>query len=504
MSKNDKNRHHRPGNGPHNRPFQMLDQTAERQFALKIAQARKLFNQQKFADALLILEPMNNNFVFSSRGEFLDLLGACYASAGFLYEAREVFTRALSAPPKHKYRDSLNKYNLVKLCAMTGSPFIAYEYSQQLDCEAVAEAAHRPDEAIRCRTLVAAIREGVAMQAKEANMSFDEYVKFSLLLDKGKLEMDGPELDLDEAILTFRQASRLDPNSTTPYNNLIIIYLRQGKLEQAVELARELLEKLDPNNVHGLSNIVRLLCSLDRREEARAYLDRLLAQSIEPSDDLVKVAEALIYFNQDQAIYDRLQPLTRNEDLFRTLRIVDRASAEQTLLFEIAAAANAGNRARALELAWACLGKFEIHQVLLDRTYEALKNEEGGPLPGERFFYWEPKALHPQVAQAYEEVGPLLLKLPPDESEKAVRYEKSLRPFFVRYGQAALDYVAWLYWTNRGPEVLKAVLTQTLECGAEGTVELVKRLAFGRVGDVQQRQVAQKALVQAGLSGEAG
>ncbi len=500
MAKNDKNRRNRPGNGPNKKPFKIYDQTAERQFALKMVQARRLFNEQKFADALTILDPLYDNDNFSERGELLDLLGACYASAGFLYEAREVFTRALEVPPKHKYRDALNKYNLVRLCAMTGSPFIAYEYSQQLDCNVVAEALHRPSEANRCRELVAAVREGMAMSAREADMPFDEHVAFSLLLDKGRLEMNGTEADWEEGLVSFEEASRINPTSTTPYNNLAILYLWQGKLELAVQKARYLLEEVDPDNVHGLSNMVRLLSSLNQPEEARLYLNRLLALKIKPSNDLVKLAEALIYFNEHEAIYNCLQPLNHNERLFSVLEIVDQAASEQSILFEIAGAANAGKLARALELAWASHGRFEVHEVMLDRIYEALKNKESGPLPGGRFFYWEPKAMYPQAAHSYAEVEPLLLSLP-QPGEETARYETILRPFFEKFGQVALDYVAYLYWTNHDPEVLKALLTQTLQCGAAGTTELVKRLTFERVGNEKQRLAALTALVESGLVG---
>ena len=498
MPKNDKNRRHRPGNGLSDQLHQMRDQTVERQFNLKIAQARKLFNEQKHADALTILEPMSEKF--SGRGEFLDLIGACYASAGFLYEAREMFTRALEAPPKHKYRDALNKYNLVRLCAMTGSPFIAYQYSQEIDCELVAEAIERPSESSRCRELKTAVRAGMAKSARDAKMPFDEYVTFSLLLDKGRLEMNGPDIDLDSGILTFEEANRLNPASTTPYNNLTIIYLLQGKLDQAIEKARYLLEHVDAKNIHGLSNMTRLLCSKNQPTEARVYLKRLLSLHIKPSDNLVKVAEALIYFQEDQMIYDRLQPLVRSEKIFSVLKIVDKAHAEQTLIFEIAAAVNAGHRARALELAEERRGLFETHEVLFDRTYDALKNNESGPLSGGRFVYWEPKEMYPQASQSYLAVGPLLLALPTPE-EAQTRYETVLRPFFAEYGPAALDYVAYLYWTNRQPEVLKPLLTQTVACGGLGTVELVKRLAFERIGDEQQRLAALDALVEGGVVG---
>jgi Flp pilus assembly protein TadD len=498
MSKkdDDKNRRNQPGKGPYDKNNQMRNLTEERQFRMKIDQARKLFNEKKFGDALTILEPLKAKL--SDRGEYLDLLGACYASADYLYEAREIFTRALNTPPKHKYRDALNKYNLIKLCALTGSPFIAYQYSQEIDCKIVAEAANRPSEVYRCRELVAGVRAGMEMSAKDSNMSFDEYVHFSLLLDKGKLEMDGPEIDLDAAIATFEEVARLNPTSSTPYNNLGIIYLRQGKLEQGLEKVLYLLEKVDSKNIHGLSNAIRLLCSLNRKEEARTYLKRLLAIKVKPSDALVKVAEALIYFDEDQKIYDCLQPLVHDERLFSVLQIVDRAAAEQTLIFEIAAAANAGKLERATQLAWDYSGKFEVHYVMFDRTYDALKNKESGPLPGGRFFYWEPKAMYPQAAQAYLEVEPLLLSMPePDEA--APRYEIVLRSFFAKYGYAALNYVAYLYWTHHDPAELKAILTQTLACKAEGTAELVKRLAFEQAGNEKQRLAALTALVEAGL-----
>lgn len=496
MSKdNDKNRRQGFGYNPNDR---IRNETAERQFRLKITQARKLFNEKKHGDAITILDPLKATF--SERGEFLDLLGACYASAGYLYEAREIFTRALTAPPKHKFRDALNKYNLVRLCAETGSPFIAYEYSQQIDCQVVADALQQPSEYNRCRILVSSIRTGMAMSAREAKMPFDEYVTFSLFLDRGLLAMNGPAIDLDAAAGFYEEARKINPTSTTPYNNLAVIYLRQGKLEQALEKTLYLLEKLDQKEVHALSNTIRLLFGLNRPEEAQAYLKRLLAIKIKPSDNLVKLAEALIYFKEDQAIYDRLQPLVRSEKLFSGLKIVDKGAAEQTLIFEIVAAANAGNRAKAQELAWTSYGRFETHQILLDRTYEALKNMESGPLPGGRFIYWEPKALYPQAAQAYQEIEPVLLKLPKLE-EATTRYEKVLRPFFAKFGQAALDYIAYLYWINRDPAALKSILTQTLACGVEGTVELVKSLAFEKIGDDKQRFTAFSALVEADLVG---
>ncbi len=505
MSKNDKdkNRPNRFGNNPNDKRFQMYDVTTERQYTMKIAQARKLLNERKFGEAIKLLDPIKDKFL--GRGEFLDILGACYASADYLYEAREIFTLALETPPIHKYREALNKYNLVRLCALTGSPFMAYQYSQQIDPKIVAEAIHRPSEAARCRALIMAVKAGVAISAKEAKMPFDEYVTFSLLLDKGRLEMNGPDVDLDEAIISFTEASRLNPTSSTPFNNLAIIYLWQGRLEEAVEKIRYLLEKIEPDNVHGLSNMVRLLCSLNRQEEARGYLKRLLAIKVKPSDELVKVAEALLYFNQDQAVYDCLQPLNHDENLFSVLQIVDKAAAEQTLIFEIAAAANAGKRSRALELAWTSYGRFETHQILLDRTYNALKNDESGPQPGGRFFYWEPKLLYPQATHDYLEVEPNLLKLstPDEEAEGEAQsqsdfYEKSLRPFIAKYGPVALDYLAYYYWTNEEPAILKAILTHTL---AAGQTDLVKRWAFERVGDEKQRLTAWTALVEANLVG---
>ena len=167
MAKNDKNRR-RPGMS--DKLYIMRDEMAERQYNMKIAQARKLVNEHNHADALIILEPMKEKF--SDRGEYLDLLGASLATTGAIYEAREVLTRALSAPPKSKFRDALNKYNLVRLCTLTGSPFIAYEYSQQLDCDLVAEAARKPSERYQCREMVAAIRQGIVNAAKEAKMPF--------------------------------------------------------------------------------------------------------------------------------------------------------------------------------------------------------------------------------------------------------------------------------------------------------------------------------------------
>ncbi len=53
----------------------------------------------------------------------------------------------------------------------------------------------------------------------------------------------------------------------------------QGQLPEAIETSQRVLA-FDPENVHALSNLIRLLCQSGRVSEAQAYADRRLLQML--------------------------------------------------------------------------------------------------------------------------------------------------------------------------------------------------------------------------------
>jgi len=81
---------------------------------------------------------------------------------------------------------------------------------------------------------------------------------------------------LDEAYWYAREAIGQDPDYTSPYNTLGVVYHRSGHLAEAARTFAHVLDR-EPANTHVLSNLAPVLAALGRVEESRA-LERRLAQ----------------------------------------------------------------------------------------------------------------------------------------------------------------------------------------------------------------------------------
>jgi tetratricopeptide (TPR) repeat protein len=61
-------------------------------------------------------------------------------------------------------------------------------------------------------------------------------------------------------------------------NNLSLAHWAEGRLDQAIDAARRVLD-LEPDNIHALSNVIRFTCASGRSDEARPYAERLKAST---------------------------------------------------------------------------------------------------------------------------------------------------------------------------------------------------------------------------------
>ena len=81
---------------------------------------------------------------------------------------------------------------------------------------------------------------------------------------------------MDDAYWYAREAIRRDPDYTSSYNTLGVVYNRSGHLAEAAKTFRHVLAR-EPGNTHVLSNLAPVLANLGRLEESRE-LERRLAQ----------------------------------------------------------------------------------------------------------------------------------------------------------------------------------------------------------------------------------
>jgi tetratricopeptide (TPR) repeat protein len=106
----------------------------------------------------------------------------------------------------------------------------------------------------------------------------------------------------------FRQARRTAeailqryPNFAPAFNNLSLAHWAEGRIDDAIAAARQVLS-FEPDNVHALSNLVRFLCTSGRANEAQPVAERLKASAAPAWDVWTKKAEALTYIGDDEGV----------------------------------------------------------------------------------------------------------------------------------------------------------------------------------------------------------
>ncbi len=92
------------------------------------------------------------------------------------------------------------------------------------------------------------------------------------------------------------------PHFVAPLNNLALLQLIHGHVDEAITLEERVLEQ-DPDNINALSNLIHALVLSGRQEETAPLVQRL--RGLPASGDyLVKKLEGLAWARDDQAIVD--------------------------------------------------------------------------------------------------------------------------------------------------------------------------------------------------------
>jgi serine/threonine protein kinase/tetratricopeptide (TPR) repeat protein len=86
--------------------------------------------------------------------------------------------------------------------------------------------------------------------------------------------------ELDKGVETFREWEENYPRDDTAFTNLSALYAFEGKMEQAVEQARQGL-RLNPDNVIAAENLFAGLVTLGRFEEARRVYQQAIARKLD-------------------------------------------------------------------------------------------------------------------------------------------------------------------------------------------------------------------------------
>ncbi len=107
-----------------------------------------------------------------------------------------------------------------------------------------------------------------------------------------------------------QEAVRRLPGAAAPLNNLSLSYALEGRFEDAIRFARQVLEK-HPDNIHALANLTEYLVRVGQREEAEGIARHLRTQTPRDGVMWIKQLEAFSHLGDDQAVSEIHQEMER-------------------------------------------------------------------------------------------------------------------------------------------------------------------------------------------------
>ena len=110
------------------------------------------------------------------------------------------------------------------------------------------------------------------------------------------------------------ELQRRRPNFAPTLNNLSNLYSAQGQLAPALEATQQVLS-FAPDNVHALSNLVRLLCLSGRAAEAHDYAERLKLSTAAAFQGWLKKMEGLSYLGDDAGVLALFEEAQHDPDV---------------------------------------------------------------------------------------------------------------------------------------------------------------------------------------------
>lgn len=289
--------------------------------------------------------------------------------------------------------------------------------------------------------------------------------------------------DFAKGAKASKEAARLVRNWAPPRNNLALAYFALGQWDEAIATEREVLERIDDQNVHALANLVRFLSAAGKRDEARTYLVRL--EQIKPADpdSYIKMAEAYAALEEDRGVYNVLKKAQRaGVELNATmLHILGTASA------------NLGKEREAL-IHWREALLLDPDAFHLKEYMDAVRQGRKKLAPAYRFLYFSGQNMVPE--KAFED----LLNRITSHRMPEEKMEQEARSFAEKYPYVA-DIFTDLLWYGSENEQMSAIATLRMLAN-ERAVAALEAFALSQVGDDDPRIMAAHALLDLGVFSE--
>ena len=155
----------------------------------------------------------------------------------------------------------------------------------------------RYEEVEEIKKTIARLETALSEILAKLDFTLDDGLDFACKHEELQILMEHQETQrckqLAESLLKQR------PSFAPVWNNLSMVYWIEGNLPKAIETCEQVL-KLEPDNIHALSNISRYLFIQGRKEDATLSTQKLKASHADAADGWVKKAEAFCFIGDDE------------------------------------------------------------------------------------------------------------------------------------------------------------------------------------------------------------
>jgi len=448
---------------PAARPPRQRRPSPELEAALRRAEG--LIDRGRFAQAIELLEPF-----LGSQPRVVDLYFyygyACY-KAGDLWEAVEAYEQAMTLSRDREYWQPLA--SLYMGLELNAHALNAFRQMLRLGVDAA------PAEEVG--GMIAFLEQEIEDLAGQLQISMAQAERGLRYHEEGIRALQSG--DFQASIAANRRAIKLLPNWPPPRNNLSQALFFDGRSDEAIASARQVLS-MDPQNVQAVAHTIRFLVWAGQEEQARDLWPRLKALEPEEATARFKVAEAAAILGEDQRVYDLLKPLDRSEAIEWAVPELRRS----VQWFLAVAEANLGKRT--------ARGRLKVLQNSVHWARDLLRALEAGrPGPGwaDRFPYFHSTEM--VTRRRMEEFVELISR---KDRISPRKFESEMARFVARVPQLVL-VAEKLIWEENGLEAGVGILKTV---GTPAAYAALRRFGLSQAGDDKARMDALYALLEVG------
>ncbi len=420
---------------PHNKPKPSL--SPEQKYIAQMTKAQKYFEAEAYDEVINLLEPLAEKNPGSI--ELLELLGASYSQLEDYENALDKFEQVLNLTSKNGQPHAMEHYNLAHLYTMTGYPLLAFEQLEKVNWQEMADEVGTVAE---LREMLDEAGSAIDEMASAEKQNREQFMKAGLPLERGDLALQRDQFEVARS--SFETARQARPDAPSVYNSLAQLALAENDFEQALTYSRYVIDKLAPHDLPALTTIISLLLDRGDRVQAEKFYNSVKNLPVpETPEEIHRLAHIHTLFENDRAVYDLAEVYFSKIVDLEEWDVPEPGSRTEMALYRAVAAAHLDKKSEARDYL-AELNDLSA-DMLIQRTFQSLQNNEPGPRAAGRFYYNSPLEV-PGSESILEQISDIVTAA--GAASRNANDDLSGPTSVAQLDDSVLDVIRFVAWLN--------------------------------------------------------